>query len=147
MKCPKCEGTLAKVKIVTRPEYGGDILNDAERTTELEVDQCLECNGVWFDVNELEQYLAEKLIILNSKKVDRYKDLNKKDGLCPRCQKTMVKKPAPNKAKLMIDACEKCKGIWLDSTEIDQLEEKNFSLGEKHALFFRNLLRIIRKED
>ena len=147
MQCPKCEGILAKVKIVARPEYGGDILSDAERTTELEVDQCLECNGVWFDVKELEQYLAEKLLILNSKRVDRYKDLDKKSGVCPKCQQAMVKKPAPNKAKLLIDTCGKCNGIWLDSTEIDQLEEKNFSAGEKHALFFRDLLRIIRKED
>ncbi len=136
-----------KVKIVTRPEYGGDILNDAEQTTELEIDQCLECNGVWFDVKELEQYLSEKLIILNSKKVNRYQDLNKKDGLCPKCQKMMIKKPAPKKAKFMIDTCEQCGGIWLDSTEIDKFEEKNFSLGEKHALFFRNLLRTIRKEE
>lgn len=36
MKCPKCEGALNKVTIKTRPEYGTDILNDAEQTTEIE---------------------------------------------------------------------------------------------------------------
>ncbi|MBU1862941.1 MAG: zf-TFIIB domain-containing protein [Candidatus Omnitrophica bacterium] len=138
MKCPKCDSQLNKVKIKTRPEYGADVLQDAEQTGEIELDQCLSCNGVWFDVNELDQYLAEKLIILNSPKVKQQKYLNKKDGPCPRCNLTMVKKPAPKGAGFAIDVCEKCQGVWLDSTEIDKLEEKNWSTGEKHAVVFRN---------
>jgi Zn-finger nucleic acid-binding protein len=50
----------------------------------------------------------------------------------------MVKRAAPKKAPFKIDVCEKCMGVWLDSSEIDKLEEKNFSWGEKHALVFRN---------
>ena len=143
MKCPKCESTLNKVKIQTRPEYGADILQDAEQTSEIEVDQCLSCNGIWFDVKELDQYLSEKLLILDSEKVKNYRELDKKEGLCPRCQVKMKKKPAPKGAGFQVDVCETCGGIWLDSSEIDRLERKNFSIGEKHALFFRNLKEIL----
>jgi uncharacterized protein len=146
MNCPKCEGTLNKVKLTTRPEYGADILSDSEQTTEIEVDQCLSCHGIWFDIKGLEQYLAEKLILLNSPQAAPYKDLNKKDGLCPKCKQGMVKKPAPKKAGFMVDVCEKCGGIWLDSSEIDKLESKNFSFGEKHALVLRDFLRTFFKK-
>ncbi|MDP8217997.1 MAG: zf-TFIIB domain-containing protein [Candidatus Theseobacter exili] len=138
MKCPKCEGVLNKVKVTTRPEYGADILNDAEQVSEIELDQCLSCNGVWFDEKELDQYLAEKLIILDSPKISNYKELNKKEGICPRCNQVMIKKPAPKGAGFMIDVCEKCHGVWLDSSELDKLEQKNLTWKELHKLVFRN---------
>lgn len=147
MKCPKCGGSLNKVKVKTRPEYGADILDDAEQVSEIELDQCLSCNGVWFDVKELDQYMAEKLIILDSPKVAEYKDLNKKEGICPRCNQAMNKKPAPKGAGFLIDVCEKCQGVWLDSSELDKLEKKNFSFGEKHALVFRNFKELFFKEE
>jgi len=139
MKCPKCDGTLEKVTVHVRPEYGADILNDAEKTDTIELDQCLSCNGIWFDVNELDQYLAEKLLILDSPKVDNYKELDRKDGICPKCEMTMQKKPAPQGAGFMMDVCDSCKGVWLDSSELDRLEKKNLSWGEKHVLVFRHL--------
>lgn len=142
MKCPKCDTALGKVKIRIRPEYGADILNDAEETSEIEVDQCLSCSGIWFDVKELDQYLAEKLLILDSKKVKGHRELDRKEGHCPKCNELMVKKPAPKGAPFTVDACKKCGGVWLDSTEIDKLEKKNFSFGEKHALIFRNIKEI-----
>lgn len=151
MRCPKCESALIKVKVRTRPEYGEDILNDAEQTSEIDIDQCLSCHGVWFDVKELDQYLAEKLVIVNSPKVERYREFNLKDGPCPKCNQLMIKKPAPTRGwfskffggGFKIDVCEKCQGVWLDSFEIEKLEEKNFSMGEKHALVMRNLKKLI----
>lgn len=149
MQCPKCGCVLNKVTVKTRPEYGGDILNDAELTRELELDQCVCCNGIWFDYNELDAYLSEKLLILDSLKVKEYKKLDKKEGLCPRCHQKMVKKPAPHNARFEIDVCEQCPGVWLDSSELDQLEDKNLSLGEKHALvlsYFKDLFSSLRRK-
>ena len=147
MKCPKCEGDLRKAQIKVRPEYGADILNDAEQTSRIEVDQCLICNGIWFDMGELKQYLDEKLLILNSPRTDDYRYLNAKEGKCPRCGLVMVKKPAPKNAGFWIDVCEKCEGIWLDNSEIEKLQERNLSLGEKHALVFRNLRSLLSREE
>ncbi len=143
MKCPKCESNLIKVKVTTRPEYGADILQDAELTQEIELDQCASCNGIWFDVKELDQYLAEKLLILDAPRVKDYGELNKKDGPCPRCHQMMKKKPAPKGGGFTVDVCEKCHGVWLDSSELDRLENKNFSFGEKQALVFRNLKELL----
>lgn len=30
-----------------------------------------------------------------------------------------------------MDFCEQCQGIWLDTTEIDRIEKKNFTLSDK----------------
>lgn len=141
MNCPKCESPLNNVLIKTRPEYGGDILRDAEAIRQMELDQCLSCNGVWFDAKELDQYLAEKLLILESPKVKDSDALNRKIGKCPKCGLAMEKKDAP-KDTFDIDACKACGGIWLDSTEIDRLSLKNISFTEKHALIIKNLRRV-----
>jgi len=146
MNCPKCEGTLNKVDIKITPEYGADILDDAEQTSDIELDQCLVCNGVWFDVKELDQYLAEKQVILDSPKTSDYTEHEKKEGKCPRCEQVLEKKPAPKGAGFFIDVCSKCEGIWLDSSEIDKLEMKNFSFGEVHALAWRSLRGIFSGE-
>lgn len=147
MDCPKCGTTLNKVTIKTRPEYGADVLNDAEKMRQIEVDQCLSCNGIWFDKNELEQYLSEKLLILNSSLPDGYKAYNKKSGLCPKCNKEMVKRPALKDPLITMDACEKCGGIWLDGSELDKLEEKNFTFKEKNVLVFRYFKRLFKGEE
>ena len=139
MKCCKCKGTLNKVTVTTSPEYGGKILSDAELTQEITVDRCLLCNGIWFDVNELDQYLAEKLLLLDSNRVPNAAELDKKEGVCPTCGKKLVKSKAPKGARFKVDRCPNGHGVWLDSTEIDKLENKNFSFGERFLLVFRNL--------
>lgn len=147
MKCPKCGAALNKVKIKTRPEYGGDVLKDAEETREIEVDQCLSCNGIWFDQNELQQYLSEKLIILDSPPIEKYETYNKKAGLCPRCQTEMAKKPSPKDKSIIMDICEKCNGVWLDGSELDKLEGKNLTFIEKNKLVFRNLKALFGRKE
>jgi Zn-finger nucleic acid-binding protein len=145
MKCPKCDGTLIKVKVRTQPGYGDEILHPAELEMEMEVDQCLLCNGVWFDANELQEYLAEKLMILDSPKVSAYAELNKKEGICPKCNCVMVKQSAPMKAGFMIDVCNTCKGIWLDGSELERLEDKSISWKEKNILVLSHLGSVIKE--
>ena len=139
MKCPKCAGTLHKVTIRKTAEYGGDLLDDAETTDHLEVDQCLSCTGIWFDINELDQYLAEKLIVLDSQKPQGSRKLDKQEAECPKCGKVMEKKAAPKGAGVKMDVCAHCHGVWLDGSEIDRLEMRNFSLGQKLVLRFSYL--------
>ena len=140
MKCPKCDSTLGKVKIRIRPEYGADILNDAEQTSEIEVDQCLSCNGIWFDAGEFDKCLSEHVNVLDSPEVNQalIKELNQKTGKCPRCQVDMVKKQAPKDPKVQIDYCEKCQGVWLDGGEYDRLESKNLGQMKKVILVLQN---------
>lgn len=137
--CPKCGSALNRVKITKRPEYGGTTLKDAEVTGRFELDQCLACNGVWFDANELDQYLAEKLVLLDSPKVSNAHSLDRKTGNCPNCGKLMQQDVIDKYKGVVVDICSACKGIWLDSTEIDKLEGRSITLIEKWTFFFNNL--------
>jgi len=141
MDCPKCLGKLNKVEIkfheiADMPSQKGALI------TTLEVDQCFVCNGVWFDTGELEKYIEKKLTIVDSPVIDLdiMLDLDKKIAKCPRCNIEMVKKPAPLDKNITIDFCEKCRGIWLDSAEIDRIEAKNISVKQKIGLFIKSLI-------
>ena len=68
MKCPKCDGILNKVTISVKPEYGAGVLDIKEMTPRIEMEQCYGCNGIWFDENGLEQYLNDKLFIVDAPK-------------------------------------------------------------------------------
>ena len=139
MKCPKCEGTLSKVTVKKTADYGGDVLKDAEITDKIDVDQCLSCTGIWFDVDELDQYLAEQLIVLDSDKPREHRQFDRKDADCPKCQQPMEKQRGPKGAGVMMDVCRRCHGVWLDGSEIDRLEKRNFSYGQKVVLLFSYL--------
>lgn len=139
MQCPKCHGTLSKVMVKKTPAYGGTVVDDAELTDEIEVDQCLSCTGIWFDVQELDHYLAEKLIVLDSEKSKTHRAFDRKDADCPKCHKQMGKQRAPKGAGFTMDVCSQCHGVWLDGSEIDRLEKRNFSGRQKLILQFSYL--------
>ena len=48
---------------------------------------------------------------------------------CPRCSSDLV--PAI-RHKIQVKYCESCKGMWLESQELEQLEDEVFDFGE-HA--------------
>lgn len=51
----------------------------------------------------------------------------------------MLQKASDVDSSVTIDFCEQCEGIWLDSTELDQLESKNIKHKEKFMLVLRNI--------
>lgn len=144
MNCPKCDGTLGRVTVTARPEYGKGVLQTSGNAKNIEVDQCLSCNGIWFDVGELDQYLSGKLIILNSPSVKEHKVLSKKKGDCPRCRQPMTQKPSSVNPKVTMDVCSSCQGVWLDSSEIDRLEKVSLTGQELRAIAFAGLKLLFR---
>ena len=50
------------------------------------------------------------------------------DLKCPRCNVVMKKL---KKKHVIIDVCQKCKGMWLDDKEIDKLVK--ITKGDKHG--------------
>ena len=125
MNCPKCSKSLRRIRSTLKKEFvHGEF---AGKQIHLSVDQCFSCNGIWFDAGELESYLDLKLVILNSPAIESalIKQYDDKTGLCPACNIPMEKLPASKKETITIDKCSNCFGIWLDSTEIDALEELN----------------------
>lgn len=125
MQCPKCQNVLIRITSSLGKKYTTG--KNEGKKIRLEVEQCFECNGVWFDANELESYLFEKITVINSAEVSPVlKQIhNEKIGLCPTCNIELSKEQAPKDKNVTIDKCQQCQGVWLDMTEIDILEEQN----------------------
>jgi len=129
MDCPKCVGRLGKKEIVIDKTHDPDVkeLQGAALESTLEIDQCFVCGGVWFDKGELDKYTSERLTLIDAPTVGRGLDkkLDQKEGKCPRCKVVLKKEPYTKEPSITLDVCEKCGGLWLDSTEIDRVERAN----------------------
>lgn len=102
MDCPVCRGPMIVLEL-----------------NQVEIDFCLECEGVWLDAGELELLLEsseEKDAVLNSFIVK--KDSKEKKRKCPICLKKMEKILCSKDGKILIDKCPRNDGIWLDRGEL-----------------------------
>ena len=115
----------------------------AAQSQTLEIDQCFVCGGVWFDRGELDKYTTEKVTIIDSPSIGRELDqkMDTKEGKCVRCHVVLKRTPYEKERSITIDVCEKCGGIWLDSTEIDRVERANKDKIGFFGLFFKGFQR------
>lgn len=99
MQCPKCKDS----ELVAKKVKAGRVA----------LDHCLQCGGLWFDHNELDQ-------ILGSKASQQYAipsfAFSNQDCQCPNCRVSLYAFCYPGTMTL-IDACKTCQGIWLDHRE------------------------------
>lgn len=105
MRCVKClGGTLGEYQL---PKAG------------VAIDRCDHCGGIWFDPGELEVILGPSamtpFIFVSG---SGYND----DYVCPRCDVPLAEFHYPGTSTL-IDACEKCHGIWLDNKEWNDIKQ------------------------
>ncbi len=111
MICPACHNPMIVV------EY-----------KKIELDYCVNCQGVWFDCGELELLLSavssggtgfsDKGIIHSSE----VKTPEKKRG-CPICGRKMSKNLIGETPQILIDACPRGEGLWFDGGELDSLSK------------------------
>jgi Zn-finger nucleic acid-binding protein len=113
MHCAKCQTEMAPVHVT--PVEGSPFA----------VERCPECNGVWFEAGDLETYLNEGRRVIDSWAIDpeRMREFDLATGICPRCGVAMDKAQAPSDPLITIDRCGKCQGSWLDTIELDRLEQ------------------------
>ena len=110
MNCPKCDQELQAHTIGT-----------------LEVDECENCNGIWFDEDELRKCKDQTDQDLNWmdfelwKHKDRFRVSNKAVQ-CPKCHIDMAAIDY-DKTGVEIDHCIQCKGVWLDGGEFQKIIE------------------------
>jgi Zn-finger nucleic acid-binding protein len=102
MKCPKC-----KVVEMVPATYEG-----------VEIDRCPRCEGMYFDKGELEHMLESGYAEgVDSSEFTVLSD--KHDMMVGRCQRCDVEmRPMVGQAKLRIDRCPNCGGIYLDQGEL-----------------------------
>lgn len=103
MKCPKCRQQDLREKYV--------------RESNINVDYCPKCKGVWFDRGELEQSMeaADPHLQIPRAAV-------RLQAPCPRCAKPLYAFPYPQ-TRVMIEMCKACKGLWLDAGEFKRIRE------------------------
>lgn len=109
LKCPKCHGIL-------KPIVYSDI----------EVDRCTECLGLWFDSQEA-QTLKE---IAGSESIDigdpvlgsKFNAIG--DISCPKCKTKMTKMVDLKQSHIWYEKCPVCYGIWFDAGEFKDYKEE-----------------------
>jgi Zn-finger nucleic acid-binding protein len=110
MICPKCKGNTEKVK------YGS-----------IEVDRCLGCKGIWFDMLEAEDLKkvkgAEAIDIPDPKIRKKYNKMG--DINCPKCARKMIKMVDIDQSHIWFEKCPRCYGVWFDAGEFTDYKEED----------------------
>ena len=115
-------------------------------TTELEIDSCPECFGLWFDREELKQMFQSPQLSKQILKEDALakvlkpeSDVGREGGPrnCPVCsEQELISSKVGN---IQTDYCLGCYGIWLDRSELEDLVEA-YRRGERGNLIILNQL-------
>jgi Zn-finger nucleic acid-binding protein len=106
MDCPICKNAMITIEL-----------------SEVEIDYCTDCGGIWLDSGELEMLLGEP------EKAKQLLDSFKPDSKsierpikCPICDKKMQKIIVGfTKPTLLIDKCRRGDGLWFDRAELQNI--------------------------
>lgn len=96
----------------------------ADPDTQLEIDTCPECHGLWFDADELRSFYASRALKDQFMPSRTYKpgshtfEITTKARRCPRCPKALARTQVGD---IYVDVCSDCQGIWLDDGELDRI--------------------------
>jgi Zn-finger nucleic acid-binding protein len=110
MLCPRCHVELKRKKV-------------RERSTE--VDLCSQCQGVWFDDGEIKEVIGSRAVHPLPIPQGAVKAA---EQLCPRCRVPLVVFTYPG-TMTVIDACRACRGVFLDSLELEEIHAARGEAG------------------
>ena len=112
MICPACKSDMIVVE-----------------HSQIELDYCADCRGLWFDSGELELLLESMGLespdlflsdILESAEAES----REKKRKCPICGRKMKKTVIGQEPEILIDVCRQGDGLWFDGGELGQLIEQ-----------------------
>ncbi len=111
MKCPKCHSEFEKV-----PVDGG------------EVDRCLTCKGLWFDILESEKFIAQaKTFDTGDSGIGAKYNSNDRIN-CPVCPSTpMIRMVDASQPHIWFESCPSCFGRFFDAGEFRDLASHNLA--------------------
>jgi len=125
INCPKCRDRLETVTYAN-----------------IEVDRCINCKGIWFDVFEMQELKklegAESIDIGSSETGSRYDAMGA--VACPKCGAQLVKTLDPQQSQICYEKCPECYGVWLDAGEFTGLREENEELKQLLQTFLSESL-------
>jgi len=125
MKCPRTGAPLRPIKV------GG-----------IEVDVSEACGGAFFDNLELEKFkkLGEDrgdALVKHLKQFSTPLMDEKERFKCPKCKDVVMMRRYYSPLKIIeIDECPGCAGIWLDTGELDKIQDNQ--LTERELAFLRS---------
>ena len=104
MQCITCNGQLEQREV----QHG------------LHADACQQCDGVWLDLNQYQQWLLDSQVILHE--IDDPSVLEVAESspnalFCPDCHGILQKFRLSANVPVRIDRCLPCHKVWLDAAE------------------------------
>lgn len=124
---------------VNCPECDDETLqNKRLRPSGVRIDVCPNCQGAWFDADEMPEVLT-----VASQRLKPPSDARPSLRLCPKGCKRMRVFKYPQ-TDVLVDMCPECLGIWLDPGEFAEIREVRRQLeksgkldtdGSHHSLF------------
>jgi Zn-finger nucleic acid-binding protein len=110
MDCPKGHGHLKSVGVGS-----------------IRIDRCPECDGTWYDVNEL-RLLKDKeahgdyrwIDFHLWKETDKFRAEGQERYACPKDGRRMTTVRYGD-SPVLVDICSECKGVWLDRQEYERI--------------------------
>lgn len=110
MECPKCQAQFEKVLFA-----------------EIEVERCVGCQGLWFDMLEKEDLVkikgSEAIDIGDDEVGEQYS--NMRDVNCPQCSRKMIAMVDKDQYHIKYESCPSCYGTFFDAGEFRDLKEHN----------------------
>ena len=113
MDCPECDETLVTKTL---------------RPSGVKIDVCPECNGAWFDADEMPEVLS-----VASNELKPPSGARPSIRMCPKGCKRMRAFYYPQ-TKVLIDLCPQCLGLWLDPGEFAEIREVRRQLEKSGKL-------------
>ena len=109
MICPTCKSDMIVVE-----------------HNKIELDYCINCQGVWFDSGELELLLESMSLdspdtFLSNILDSAESESSEKKRKCPICREKMKKTTIGQEPEILIDVCQQGDGLWFDGGEVGQL--------------------------
>jgi hypothetical protein len=94
----------------------------------IELDTCVDCQGLWFDAQELGQLFELAGVPQQYQALESQLDRLPHAGArrkCPRCRRRLepVRAPARRGTELILDECPRGDGLWFDQGELSCLLE------------------------
>jgi Zn-finger nucleic acid-binding protein len=92
----------------------------------VEVDKCLQCEGLWFDYEEVGHILTSfRLEDIDSTKPNSAEEMVEDRLECPRCERDMNKVFSPEEWNgVIFDYCWPCHGVWFDRGELTKITDQ-----------------------
>jgi Zn-finger nucleic acid-binding protein len=91
----------------------------------IEIDRCVACKGIWFDLNEQEALKSAKgahKADIGHQAIGEY--YNKITGvLCPKCDVEMKTETVKKGVSIQFETCPKCHGAFFDAGEFREFSE------------------------